>query len=277
MAELNFTMVFTNIFGHLSAKELLQQQIASNNLSHAYLFLGPSGVGKYSMAKLVAQSITKNSTADIMELDLAVQDSIEDLREFIELISVRPVKGSYKVAIIDNFNLASLAISNALLKVLEEPSQSTFIFLISSQRPIATIVSRSQLINFNRLNETELGQYAASQHLEPTTEQILASGGSPGRLLEILNNNTTTEKAAVLHKQLSNFNSTVSDRLLAVAQWGNEDSSTLTEVFTTTLLTQKARLTKDPQLAKPMRKLMDSLELLKSNVNKKLVLQKLLL
>lgn len=266
------------IYGHSAIQKTLSLELDRSIFSHAYLFLGPAGVGKYSLAKQFSQQITNNSFADIFELDLSENGSIEDLRQFLSIVSVKPVAAKYKVAIINNFDLASDILGNAMLKTLEEPTPSTIIILVSSRPVLPTIISRCRVLSFNRLHPKELVDLAKSIKLDFTPEQILLSSGSPARLISLVNKETVLEKAlSWSEKMMAVQSSSTSQKLLLISELGSEDTETLRQVLLAFIERLRVGLSDAPQLAVSIRKTMEALDLLRFNLNKKLVLQRVLL
>ncbi len=130
----------------------LEKALASGRISHAYLFSGPRGVGKTSIARILAHEInglpyTDDSThMDIIEIDAASNNSVEDVRDLRERVYVAPSSAKYKVYIIDEVHMLSKAAFNALLKTLEEPPAHVVFILattVASKLP-DTIISRTQ-------------------------------------------------------------------------------------------------------------------------------------
>lgn len=266
------------VYGHTAAQNLLVKQLESNDFAHAYLFFGPTGIGKYLVARQFADRILNEATTDYFELDLAEHNTIEQLREFMSIISSRPVKGQWKVAVLNNFDLASSVLGNALLKTLEEPSPSTIIIVVSSRQPLATIISRCQVISFNRLSVAELAEFAKAEKLEVPAGVLEISAGAPARLLQLVNNDSLTQTVSAWADKLAQAqNGPVSEKLLLVSELGGEETATLREVLLAFLERQRLRLAEFPESAVSMRKTIEALDLLRFNLNKKLVLQRLLL
>jgi DNA polymerase III delta prime subunit len=266
------------IYGHGNVQALLARQLEGGDFPHAYLFFGPAGVGKYLAARQFANRILNDSQSDFFELDLAEQNSIEQLREFLSVISSRPVRGVRKVAVINNFDLASPALGNALLKTLEEPSPSTIIMLISSRPPLPTVASRCQVISFNRLSLKELEQFAQDNNLNAPQEILAIASGSPARLMQLANNDPAAQNISSWAERLKEVqNRPVSEKLLFVSELGGEETETLREVLLAFLERQRSALSVHPEAVPAMRKTLEALDLLRFNLNKKLVLQRLLL
>lgn len=152
--------------GHVS--HTLKNAIEQKRLSHAYLFSGPRGVGKTTMARVLARAINNvedsvdaeqlNQTLNIVEIDAASNNSVDDARHIREQVRIPPQNGDYKVFIIDEVHMLSKAAFNALLKTLEEPpSYAIFIFATTEpHKVLPTILSRVQRFDFKRLSVEEI-------------------------------------------------------------------------------------------------------------------------
>ncbi len=141
--------------GQSGAKNLLNnflRESTKQDLPHAFLFLGPSGVGKTLLAKEFAQKISalnstnkdeEKSVAEILEFDFADSGSVENLRELMGFTSLTSANNSRKIFLLKNFDLASVASSNIMLKTLEEPpASSMFILVANSNGVLPTVMSR---------------------------------------------------------------------------------------------------------------------------------------
>ena len=169
--------MFENIKGHKSQTELLARGLEKGNLAHAYVFAGPSGVGRKNIAReLAAEMLEMGGRGikgvkgerdgdgvfsreagprfawhpDLLEIHGEGGIKIEQIRELIYKLSLKPYSAPNKVAIIDSSDQMTTEAANALLKVLEEPKSHTYIFLITNtpQRLPKTILSRCQKITF---------------------------------------------------------------------------------------------------------------------------------
>ena len=159
---------FEEIVGQTHIKKTLLNAIASQRLSHAYLFSGPRGVGKTTMARVLARVVNKvdnqidgeslYAALNIIEIDAASNNSVEDVRLLRERIKIPPQNGAYKIYIIDEIHMLSSAAFNALLKTLEEPPKHIiFIFATTAPQKIPdTVLSRVQRFDFHRLNKKQL-------------------------------------------------------------------------------------------------------------------------
>jgi DNA polymerase-3 subunit gamma/tau len=166
------SQTFDELIGQEHVVRTLRNALAEGRLGHAYLFTGPRGVGKTSVARLLAkavnctaapdqrpcgvcascQEIAEGRSVDVIELDAASHTSVEDAREIIERVQFRPTNGAYKVYIIDETHMLSTAAFNALLKTLEEPPAHALFILATTEvhKVPQTIRSRCQFFSFSR-------------------------------------------------------------------------------------------------------------------------------
>lgn len=162
---------FEDLIGQDFIVKTLKNQLKNNSISHAYIFCGTRGTGKTSTAKILARainctgddkpcnicescvSILDGSSIDVMEIDAASNNSVDDIRELRETVKYTPNVSKYKVYIIDEVHMLSQGAFNALLKTLEEPP-SHAIFILATTEPNkipATILSRCQRFDFRRV------------------------------------------------------------------------------------------------------------------------------
>ncbi|KXZ40784.1 DNA polymerase-3 subunit gamma/tau [Alkalithermobacter thermoalcaliphilus JW-YL-7 = DSM 7308] len=168
---------FEDILGQDHIIKTLKNQIKSNNIGHAYLFCGSRGTGKTSTAKVfaravnclgedekpcnecnVCKSILSEEIMDVIEIDAASNNGVDDIRELRENVKYPPSVGKYKVYIIDEVHMLSQGAFNALLKTLEEPPKH-IIFILATTEPHkipATILSRCQRFDFKRVTVTDI-------------------------------------------------------------------------------------------------------------------------
>ena len=174
--------VFEDIIGQKQIVKILQNQIKTGTVSQAYLFTGTHGTGKTTTARILAkavncldgepgtdanlpcgkcdncEAIREGKFVDVIELDAASNNGVDDLRAIIDLVKYPPTVGRYKVYIIDEVHMLSQAAENAFLKTLEEPPEYAIFILATTdpQKVRATIRSRCMQLNFKRVSEEEL-------------------------------------------------------------------------------------------------------------------------
>lgn len=169
---------FKDVVGQEHIIRTLKNQIQNNNVGHAYLFCGTRGTGKTSTAKIFARAlncqnsvdeepcnecevckdILSDNIMDVIEIDAASNNSVDDIREIRENVKYTPAKCKYKVYIIDEVHMLSQGAFNALLKTLEEPP-SYVIFILATTEPHkipATILSRCQRFDFKRVTVKDM-------------------------------------------------------------------------------------------------------------------------
>lgn len=142
---------FKDVLGQDHIVKVLKGAISLGNISHAYLFYGPRGTGKTSIARIVAKELgTKDH--DIYEIDAASNRKIEDIREVRESVRTLPFDSKYKVYIIDEVHMLTKEAFNALLKTLEEPPEHVIFILATTElnKVPDTIVSRCQVFTFSK-------------------------------------------------------------------------------------------------------------------------------
>ncbi|MDD2510547.1 MAG: DNA polymerase III subunit [Syntrophomonas sp.] len=184
----------SSIVGQDRAASLLQKILETGTISHAYLFLGPAGVGKMSCAQAFAQAIVgqddsdaqvlfrENIHPDLMVLEKEEGRSVitkEQISQKLEpWLGLKPYRASRRVAIIRDSQLMSNEAGNALLKTLEEPPDYAVIILVADdQNLLPTVVSRCQLVRFNLLADKEIEKILHDQEVEPLKVTQAASLG----------------------------------------------------------------------------------------------------
>jgi len=151
------------VVGQSHITNILGQAIKSGRISHAYLLTGPRGVGKTSVARILAHEINQlpysddSTHLDIIEIDAASNNGVEDVRDLREKVQIAPVSAAKKVYIIDEVHMLSKAAFNALLKTLEEPPEHIVFILATTDvdKLPATIISRTQRYGFRAINEAD--------------------------------------------------------------------------------------------------------------------------
>ena len=168
---------FDEVAGQKHIIRTLRNALANNKIAHAYLFCGPRGTGKTTMAKLLAKAlnceegfghqcnkcsncleIIEGSHPDVIEIDAASNNGVEQVRDLIDKVNYLPIKGKYKVYIIDEVHMMTDNAFNALLKTLEEPPAHV-IFILATTEPheiIPTILSRCQRYDFTKVADADI-------------------------------------------------------------------------------------------------------------------------
>lgn len=189
---------FGDVIGQNAITTTLRNAVATKQVSHAYLFTGPRGTGKTSCSKILAkavnclqpqkgepcnqceicQAINANSLNDVIEIDAASNNGVEQIRDIRDKVKYAPTRAAYKVYIIDEVHMLSTGAFNALLKTLEEPpAQVIFILATTEPQKIpATIISRTQRFDFRRITATiilERLEYILKAKQVPYDEQGL--------------------------------------------------------------------------------------------------------
>ena len=164
----------TDVVGQDHITDILSRALKSGRVAHAYLFTGPRGVGKTSIARILAHEINQlpysdeSSHLDIIEIDAASNNGVEDVRDLREKVQIAPVSASKKVYIIDEVHMLSKQAFNALLKTLEEPPEHIVFILATTdvEKLPATIISRTQRYGFRSIQPSD-----AVKHLEHIAKQ----------------------------------------------------------------------------------------------------------
>ncbi|MCK9536428.1 MAG: DNA polymerase III subunit gamma/tau [Bacilli bacterium] len=204
---------FSEVIGQEAIVRTLQNSIISGKISHAYLFTGPRGTGKTTVARilakalncenkyeaepcgkcLVCQEIAASNNPDVVEIDAASNNGVEEIRDIREKVKFLPSGSKYKVYIIDEVHMLSLGAFNALLKTLEEPPKHV-VFILATTEPhkvLPTIISRCQRFDFKALSVKKISELirkvATEEKFNITEEAVIAiAEGAEGGMRDAL-------------------------------------------------------------------------------------------
>lgn len=215
---------FTAIVGQSKVVQTLVTVLESGNIAHAYLFAGPRGTGKGTVADIFARAL--NCEAEVKPCDkcpsckkalhqnhpdiIYVQPDgasikIQQARQMQKMAYTKVYEGRRKVFIIDDAHKATIQASNSLLKLLEEPPENVVFILLSDNCAAipATVLSRCQRVNFSQMDKKEIGRLLVTQGFTREKAQLAAavSGGSFGEALKIVND----ESLGLVREQAVNF------------------------------------------------------------------------
>jgi energy-coupling factor transporter ATP-binding protein EcfA2 len=256
--------------GHDAVKNLLGKQLASGQVGHAYLFLGPEGVGKRTLAEEFAGKLSARS-ATVVRHTFA-DTGMTELRELLSLLALRPPAGTRQVAILDAVEHISPAAANALLKTLEEPSSSTVLILVSSQRTLpATVLSRCQTFSFGVLTQGELQDITALRSLRLSEALLKAASGRASRLL--VSEDVAAGYVAWQKDLQSVITAPVSERVSLAANFAGEETDVLTNRLEYWLEDLRLRASTDSRLVQRLKVVWEGWQRLRQNGNKKLVME----
>ena len=191
---------FANVVAQEHVVTTLKNQLTHNGLAHAYLFTGPRGVGKTTIARILARAANclnpvgpepdntciicseflSGASLDLVEMDAASHTSVEDVREIIENLKLAPSKARFRTFIIDEVHMLSKSAFNALLKTLEEPPQHALFILATTEihKVPVTVISRTQRFDFKKLKpeqiEKHLKEVSSTEKLGIAGEVIIS-------------------------------------------------------------------------------------------------------
>ena len=232
---------FELVYGQDVIVKTLKNIIKNNKLSHAYLFTGPRGTGKTSCAKLFAKTINclnstngdacnqcencksfnENSNPDIIEMDAASNNGVDEIREIKSKVNLVPSMSKYKIYIIDEVHMLSIGAFNALLKTLEEPPEYVIFILATTdpQKIPATIISRCQRFDFKSISSDKmkkcLENIAKKENIDiensAIDEIIINSNGGMRDAIGLLDQATSFTEKKVTKKDIEELSGNVSE------------------------------------------------------------------
>lgn len=238
---------FDEVVGQNNVVKILKNSIINNKISHAYIFNGPRGTGKTSSAKIFARTIncenpidgilcgkcdhclSNNASADIIEIDAASNNGVDEIRELINNVKVAPTNSKYKVYIIDEVHMLSQSAFNALLLTLEEPpSHAVFILATTNIESVPiTVLSRCQRFDFTKISDddivNQLDKICNIENIKISDDALkeiayLSDGGLRDSL-SILNQLSTSSDNIDLDLVLSNYGSISNLKIRKIADY----------------------------------------------------------
>lgn len=235
---------FESVVGQNTIVRTLKNSIINNSFSHAYIFFGPRGVGKTTASKIFARAINclepvngdacgkckncihsfEKECVDIIEIDAASNNGVDEIRELKNKISLVPAELKYKVYIIDEVHMLSLGAFNALLKTLEEPPEHAIFILATTdpQKVPETIISRCQCFSFKRISEEmivkRLKEVCEMEGIEVDDNVLLeiaiSSDGGMRDALGALDKLTAYTKSKITVDDFAELNGVITSKML---------------------------------------------------------------
>lgn len=285
--------------GNQKSVALLQRSIKHDQINHAYIFSGPEHVGKFTLAKMFAlhaigrtplssevDDFSKDALLDLLVIAPEIVEKknvskqrdipIESIREAKKSLSLFPYHGKYKILIIEDAHRMNMAAQNALLKVLEEPNETSIIILVTHEvdRILLTLQSRSQMINFGLVNDADMQKIFSG-------DIVALSAGRPGIANLISHDeNERAFRAEALNDLKKVANGSLNDRFLLAEEFSKDIVKTLDKLNAWMWEIRKNVISCDEhqrnKTYSSIEKIQKSMEMLKrTNANSRLVLETL--
>lgn len=262
--------MFESISGHKRQLEFLENALQKGKLAHAYTFAGPDSVGKksaaFKLAELILEAKENRFHPDLLEIKGEEGIKIEQIRELVYKLALKPYQAKYKIAIIDNAEQMTEEAANALLKSLEEPKPYTIIILITANpsRLPKTIISRTQKINFGLVAGDEFVKF----------------GGKPGLAHRIANDKEFLEMFETGENYFKTFMAAdLPDKLIAAYEIAGLETVQIKAMLEAWIvkLQEQLWMSAEKQLANKISRVAGARRFLEQNVNAKLLLTNLMI
>lgn len=290
--------------GNRKSVEFLRRSVKNASLNHAYIFSGPQGVGKTTLAKMFAQAViaskemnpdvnfqNKDALLDLIVIEPEIVEKkdviktrdipIEAVRQAQQALSLFPYHGKYKVLIVKDAHRMNSSAQNALLKLLEEPNQTSILILVTSEmdRILPTVQSRCEKINFSLVSQAEISKtFGAEKGF--SEDMVTLAMGRPSIAKLILENKEELETRRQAQQQLEKLRKGSLNEKLQLAEEFSKDVRKTLDVFNAWIWLLRAdALSNDDEKKrdksyKVIEKIQESMALLKStNANSRLLLE----
>jgi DNA polymerase-3 subunit delta' len=288
-----------NIIGHKKIINSLNKSIDKDNIHHAFLFIGPEHVGKFTVAMDFAQNILGDiaeTNPDLIIIHPEIEEkkgitrkkaiNIETIRETQRRASISPQNGKYKIIIIDDADYLNVASQNALLKTLEEPPRNVIIIIIVSnpEKLLPTIVSRCYIKKFNPVSATEMEKVL--DFGKDRDEILFWSLGRPGLAINYISDKKEmVDSKADLEDFRKVISSDITERFSMAETWSKDTVTLIKKLSFWMILARRSIISEENYLSlSPQKSLIildkigDALETLKNtNSNARLLLENILL